>query len=233
MSQVRGAIDNVTTDGKYSLILFDLDGTLADTHGLIFDSFNYVLEKYKSVRMSPREILTYFGPPEEVCIVNMIGSDNFDSVWKDFLGYYSSHLDETVVFPGIRELLADLKSSGKLIGVFTAKGTRTAELTLDYHGLKSYFDVIVTGSEVKNHKPDPEGIEIALGRLRMEASDTLVIGDSPSDYKAASAAGTGFIAVTYDSISRNRFDNIECLKAATVRELSGMVAKNGNGVDRQ
>lgn len=220
-------------DDKYALILFDLDGTLADTHDLIFDSFNFVLEKYKSVRLTPREILSYFGPPEEVCIVNMLGRENFDTVWEDFVDYYSSHLNESIVFDGIRELLGKLKSSGKLLGVFTAKGTKTAELTLAFHGLKSMFDVIVTGSEVKNHKPDPEGIDIALSKLDVRPSDTIVVGDSTSDYKAAAAAGTRFIAVTYDKISRNRFDNIGCVKAASVAELTGLVTSNGSGVPQK
>ncbi len=217
---------------EYSLALFDLDGTLADTHQLIFDSFNFVLRKYRSIVMTPHEILSYFGPPEEICIVNMIGPDNFDSVWKDFIEYYSSHLNETTVFGGVKELLSELKSAGKVIGVFTAKGSRTAELTLDYHGLKQYFDIVVTGSNVKNHKPHPEGIDVALRNLGIGASDTIVIGDSPSDYKAATSAGTGFVAVTYDTVSRNRFDSIECVKAATVDELHRLLSRAGDGVRR-
>ncbi len=217
---------------EYSLALFDLDGTLADTHQLIFDSFNFILRKYRSTEMTPREILSYFGPPEEICIVNMIGADNFDSVWKDFIEYYSSHLNETMVFGGVKELLSELKSAGKLIGVFTAKGSKTAEITLGYHGLRAYFDIVVTGSHVKNHKPHPEGIDVALRKLGIDASDTIVIGDSPSDYKAAAAAGTGFVAVTYDTVSRNRFDSIDCVKAASVEELHRLLSREGDRVQQ-
>ena len=215
---------------EFSLALFDLDGTLADTHQLIFNSFNFILRKYKSVEMTPHEILSYFGPPEEVCIVNMMGSDNFESVWEDFIEYYSSHLNETTVFGGVKELVSGLKSNGKLVGVFTAKGSKTAELTLEYHGLKKAFDIIVTGSHVKNHKPDPEGIDIALRKLGVNADDTIVIGDSPSDYKAAHAAGTSFIAVTYDTISKHRFDGIDCVKAGSVNELSRLMFHGGDGM---
>ena len=228
----REQTDAVSQIQEYSLALFDLDGTLADTHQLIFDSFNFILRKYRSIEMTPREILSYFGPPEEVCIVNMIGPAKFDSVWEDFIGYYSSHLSETTVFGGVKELLSELKSAGKLIGVFTAKGSRTAELTLEYHGLKPHFDIIVTGSHVKNHKPNPEGIDVALRTLGVNASDTIVIGDSPSDYKAAAAAGTGFVAVTYDTVSRNRFDAIECVKAASVDELHRLLFREGDGIRR-
>lgn len=208
---------------KYSLLLFDLDGTLADTHQLIFDSFNHILRKYKSMEMTPKEILSYFGPPEEVCIKNMLDPDDFDAVWTDFLEYYSAHLNESRVFEGVQELLEKVKSHGKLLGVFTAKGKKTAELTLGYHNIMKLFDIIVTGSAVKNHKPDPEGIVIALTKLGVAAARTLVIGDSPSDYKASVAARSNFIAVTYDSISKNRFDGIECIKAASVGDLASLL----------
>lgn len=214
---------------KYALVLFDLDGTLADTHQLIFDSFNYVLRKYRSIEMTPKEILSYFGPPEEVCIENMLHPDDFDAVWNDFLGYYSSHLNESKVFEGVTELLKSLKSSGKLIGVFTAKGAKTADLTLHHHGIRELFDIIVTGSSVTNHKPDPEGILIALRELGVPAAKTIVVGDSPSDYKASSAAGSDFIAVTYNAVSRNRFDGIECTKAASVGDLASLLLDSGEG----
>jgi pyrophosphatase PpaX len=212
--------------------LFDLDGTLADTHQLIFDTFNFVLRKYKSIEMTPKQILSYFGPPEEVCIRNMFGTDNFDPVWNDFIGYYSSHLNESTVFDGVRELLRTLKWAEKLVGVFTAKGTRTAELTLKYHNLRHLFDIVITGTLVKNHKPDPEGIILALKQLGIHASKTIVIGDSPSDCKAAASAGTDFIAVTYDSISRNRFDDIDCAKAASVADLAGFLLDGDGGPEQ-
>ncbi len=214
---------------NYSLVLFDLDGTLTDSHKLIFDSFNHVLRKYRSIEMTPEQILSYFGPTEEVCIKKMFGEEDFDAVWDDFLDYYRIHLDECTVFAGLKELLAELKSSGRLIGVFTAKGTSTTDLTLEYHGLKNLFDIVVTGSLVKNHKPDPEGVELALSRLNVLPENAVVVGDSPSDYKAAASAGTDFIAVLYGHSSTARFEDVKCKKAASVSELSAFLLSEGNG----
>ncbi len=208
----------------YSLILFDLDGTLADTHQLIFDSFNFILRKYTGAEKSPKEILSYFGPTEEVCIRNIIGTEGFDDMWADFIDYYRSHLEESSLFHGVRELLVFLKNAGKRIGVFTAKGSTTTELTLEYYGLWNLFDIVVTGSLVRNHKPHPEGVHLALEKLGVPASETIVVGDSPSDYKAATSAGTGFIAVTYDSASRSKFDGIDCQKAESVAALKSLLA---------
>jgi HAD superfamily hydrolase (TIGR01509 family) len=211
---------------KFSLVVFDLDGTLSDTHQLIFDSFNFVMRKYKSVELTPEEIMSYFGPPEEVCIKNMIGADHFMDAWRGYLEYYDMHLDETVIFPGVQELLNNLKSSGTLLGIFTGKGKETTESTLKFHGIRNLFDIVVTGSGVKNHKPHPEGVELALRQLKVHAQDSVLVGDSLSDYKAAGSAGTGFIAATYDRLSKNHFDGIECKRAKSVHELSELLLKD-------
>ena len=208
---------------KFSLAIFDLDGTLADTSQLIFDSFNFVMRKYKSIEMAPSQIMSYFGPPEEIAIKNILGSDNFDSIWLDYLGYYEDHLNETEVFAGIPELLRALKKTGSHLAIFTGKGNNTTELTLKHHGIRDLFDVIVTGSIVKNHKPSPEGVELALSTLRVEPSMAVLVGDSLSDYRAATSAGIHFIAAMYDSLAKNRFDDVKCVKANSIRELSALL----------
>jgi len=210
-----------------SLVIFDLDGTLADTHQLIFDSFNFVMGKYKSVELSPQEIMSYFGPPEEVCIKNMIGTENFEGAWHDYLDYYERHLDETVIFSGIPELLNDLKALKMLLGIFTGKGKETTEMTLKFHRIRSFFDIVVTGSGVKNHKPHPEGVELALARLNVHAQKAVVVGDSMADYKAAVSSGTHFIAAMYDPFLRAKFDGIDCRRVKSVQELSGMLLHDG------
>lgn len=208
---------------RFSLVIFDLDGTLADTHQLIFDSFNFILRKYKSIEMTPQEIMSYFGPPEEVCIKNMMGTDHFIEAWQDYLEYYEEHLDETLIFDGIAELLNDLKTSGRFLGVFTGKGKETAESTLRFHGILNLFDIVVTGSGVKNHKPHPEGVKLALSRLKVEAQNAVVVGDSMADYKAAASAGTCFIAAMYDTFPKKHFDNLDCIKVKSVKELSDLL----------
>ncbi len=208
---------------KFSLAIFDLDGTLADTSQLIFDSFNFVMWKYKSMEMTPSQIMSYFGPPEEIAIKNILGSDNFDSIWRDYLGYYEDHLNETEVFAGIPELLRALRKTGSHLAIFTGKGNNTTELTLKHHGIRDLFDVIVTGSIVKNHKPSPEGVELALSTLRVEPAMAVLVGDSLSDYRAATSAGIHFIAAMYDSLAKNRFDDVNCVKANSIRELSALL----------
>lgn len=217
---------------RFELVIFDLDGTLANTSGLIFDSFNFIMRKYKSREMSPGQIMSYFGPPEEIAIKNIMGDENFNSVWHDYLGYYESHLSQTEVFAGIPELTKELKKLGTRLAVFTGKGSKTTELTLKYHGLREMFDLVVTGSVVANHKPDPEGVELVLSRLEVHPSGAVLVGDSLSDYKAGRAAGVYFIAALYDGLVKNRFDGVDCAKAISVKRLSEMLLSDNHRSDK-
>ena len=218
-------------NNKFSLIIFDLDGTLADTSRLIFDSFNFVMRKYKSIEMTPQQIMSYFGPPEEIAIKNILGSDDFDLVWRDYLDYYEMHLDETEVFAGIPELLRNLKELGSHLAIFTGKGDNTTESTLQYHGLRDLFDVVVTGSVVKNHKPNPEGVELALNKIGIKPSMSVLVGDSLSDYRAATSAGIHFIAAIYDNLAKNRFDGMDCVKVNSIQELSALLLPQQTKLD--
>lgn len=214
------------TNKIFSLVIFDLDGTLADTHQLIFDSFNFVMKKYKSVELTPQEIMSYFGPPEDVCIRNMMGTDHFEDAWHDYLDYYEKHLDETTVFSGISELLNNLKASKILLGIFTGKGKETTESTLKFHGILNLFDIVVTGSGVRNHKPHPEGVELALRKLKVRPQNAIVVGDSIADYKAATSSSTQFIAAMYDTLPKNHFENFDCERVRSVQELSDLLLAN-------
>lgn len=202
-----------------SLVVFDLDGTLVDTAKLIYDSFNFVLKKYLGTEMSPDQIRTYFGPPEDVAIKKIFGNADFHLIWTDYLQYYSSHLFETAVFPGVIDLLSDLKAGFIKLAVFTGKGNETTEMTLAYHRLKDFFDMIVTGSIVRNHKPDKEGLELIVNSLGVEREGTVLVGDSLADYIASNAAGIDFIAALYDKHTTGQFDNVTCTKAESVDKL--------------
>ncbi|MGC8652668.1 MAG: HAD family hydrolase [Candidatus Kryptoniota bacterium] len=206
-----------------SLVVFDLDGTLVDTAKLIFDSFNFVLKRYQGTVMSPEEIRKYFGPPEDIAIKKIMGETNFEQIWEDYLQYYRSHLFETAVFPGIVELLTDLKTQRIKLAVFTGKGNETTELTLAYHGLRDFFDMVVTGSIVKNHKPDREGLELIMNSLGVGVGEAVLVGDSIADYKAAAAAGIDFVAALYDSNAVGHFSDIKCKKAESVESLRNIL----------
>ncbi|MBS1117193.1 MAG: Phosphoglycolate phosphatase [candidate division NC10 bacterium] len=181
-------------------VIFDLDGTLVRTNELIYASFNHLMERHLGRRMEPAEIVALFGPPEEGAIEKVFGPERTPALMKELLEFYAAqHSTLADMHEGIEELLRFLKERGIRIALFTGKGRWTTGITLGAFGLDGYFDLIVTGNDVERHKPDPEGIRLALDRFGLRPSQALMVGDSVSDAKAGHAAGVRVASVLWDA----------------------------------
>ena len=190
---------------RFSCIIFDLDGTIGRTNELIFASFNHVAGKYVGKQFTPTEITAMFGPPEEIAIENLVGKSNARDAMEDFHRYYEEHHSTMAgTYDGIRELLEFLKEHGVVLAVFTGKGKRSALVTLEQLGFKGFFDFVVTGSDVVNHKPSAEGIRKVMNAAGVMPEEVLMVGDSISDVKASREAGVAVAAVVWDSYGKDR-----------------------------
>ena len=190
---------------KISCVIFDIDGTLAETNELIFASFNYIAEKYLQKHFSPEEITALFGPTEEVAIERLVGTERAPIAVADFFDYYKSNFSSSAkLHEGMVEILEYLKRRKVLLAVFTGKGSRSTELTLEGLGVRHYFDMLVTGDDVKAHKPSAEGIHNVLQQFSLKGDEVLMIGDSVGDVRAAHEAGVPIAAVLWDSYSREK-----------------------------
>ncbi len=105
---------------------------------------------------------------------------------------------------GIENVLQVLKERGTKLAVFTGKGYRTAKITLDEFELSSFFDVVVSGNDVANHKPHPEGIQKVMQEFLLSPNEVLMVGDSMSDVKASRGAGVKIAVVLWDSCDNER-----------------------------
>jgi HAD superfamily hydrolase (TIGR01509 family) len=211
---------------KYKGIIFDIDGTLTSTNELIFASFNHVAEKYLSRTFSDKELMSFFGPTEDVILKQWCG-DNYEKARKDYYDFYSDHHHMADLYPGITEILNDLKSKNIFLSIFTGKGKDAATITLKKLEVYDYFDLIITGDDVKEHKPSPEGINIFLEKFNLKKEEVLMIGDAISDIKAARKAGIKIASVVWDSYAKE-----EIIKLGsdyvfnTVDELKEYLEKN-------
>lgn len=205
---------------RFKGIIFDIDGTLTYTNQLIFDSFNHITEKYIGKRFSDEEIISFFGPTEDV-ILKEICKENYDLARKDYYKYYKENHSIAQEYDGIRELIIDLKKANILLSIFTGKGRTSSLITLDELGLTEFFDFIVTGDDVSNYKPSPEGIIKFLEKFNLNPTEVLMIGDAPSDIIAAKESGVEIASVVWDSYaeaevrklnSKNIFHTVEELR---------------------
>jgi pyrophosphatase PpaX len=190
-----------------SCVIFDLDGTLADTSRLIFASFNHVASRYTGRSWTDQEILATFGPTEEVAIRSIVGADRAPEAIEDFHRFYSERHDGMAAeYEGIREVLSYLRSHGVLLALFTGKGKRTTAVTLSALGMDACFDILVTGDDVENHKPSAEGIRKVLSAFGLSPEAALMVGDSAADIAAARGAGVSVASVAWDPFARGGTD---------------------------
>jgi pyrophosphatase PpaX len=178
--------------------IFDIDGTLTSTNQLIFDSFNFIAKKYLNKSFTDDEIMSMFGPPENDILKRLCG-ENYESARKDYFNYYTENHWKAELYNGIKEILEHLKSKKYPVGIFTGKGRDASLITLKKLGVDHYFDMIVTGDDVLNHKPSAEGILKFTSKFKLKNERVLMIGDSVADVEASREAGVKIASVLWDS----------------------------------
>ena len=188
--------------------IFDIDGTLTSTNQLIFDSFNFIAKKYLNKTFTDEEIIAMFGPTEDVILKEWCG-EKFEEARTEYYKYYSDYHWKTKLYSGIKEILDYLKSNNFPLGIFTGKGRDASMITLRKLNVVHFFDLIVTGDDVINHKPSAEGILKFVNHFGLRKERVLMIGDSVGDVKAAKKAGIKIASVLWDSYRREKVLTLE------------------------
>lgn len=189
--------------------IFDIDGTLTSTNQLIYASFNHIAEKYLNRTFTEDEIHSMFGPTEEYILKELCG-DNFKEAQETYYKFYiENHNKMASAYDGMIEILNHLKSKDYPLGIFTGKGRRAALITLEKVDAIKYFDLIVTGDDVVNHKPNAEGILKFVNEFGLKNENVLMIGDSVGDVKASKEAGVKIASVLWDSYGKEKVQKLE------------------------
>jgi HAD superfamily hydrolase (TIGR01549 family) len=191
----------------FDAFIFDIDGTLTSTNQLIFDSFNFIAKKYFNKTFTDEELISMFGPTEDFILKKWCG-ENFEEARKEYYTYYSKNHWKAELYPGMKEILDSLKSENYPLGIFTGKGRQASLITLKKIGVEHYFDLIVTGDDVENHKPSPEGIIKFVKTFKLNSDKVLMIGDSAGDVKAAKEAGIKVASVLWDSFTKEKVQTL-------------------------
>jgi pyrophosphatase PpaX len=185
-------------------VLFDLDGTLVDSLEAIVNAVEKVLESRGLVYDSAK-IVKMIGLPLENIFGVLAPNLSEEEIWQlvdEYREYYMAHhLENTTIHPSVQIVLRKLKAKGLKLGIITDKYRRPVMDVLSHFGITELFDVVVTGYEVKKHKPEPDIVLEAAKRLGVKPKQCVVVGDSPVDVESGKRAGAFTIAVlsnTYD-----------------------------------
>ena len=171
------------------LVIFDLDGTLMDSMPCLGDWLGRAIMEYCPRPIKQAEIAASYGPPEQGIVAKFVPAAQVQACLDRYFSIYKSEHSKVLAYPGITELLKELRRRGIATALCTGKGSKATYISLDHFGWRELLDVVVTGDDTKNFKPDPEGINLILGRLGADPRRTLFIGDTNADLGAAKSAG--------------------------------------------
>jgi pyrophosphatase PpaX len=185
---------------RFSVVLFDLDGTVVDSGAIILASMRHAAKEVLGVEPPAEELMAAVGGPGLEAQMRALAPDRVEELVTVYRAHNEPLHDQLVSCEGIDDVLVTLKSQGRRLGIVTAKRRSTVELAFAHVPLAHLFETVVGGDETERHKPDPAPLLLAAERLHAEVDDCAYVGDSPFDVRAANAAGMQAVAVTWGGI---------------------------------
>lgn len=194
---------------KQNIILFDLDGTLTDSMEGVIRSVQYMQEKMNREIWSFDDLRFIVGPPLIQSFTGEFGMELelAEKAVEVFRERYSTiGLFENKVFPGIVELLEDLKGKGKRMAVATSKKEELAVEILEHFDIAKYFEVIGGDKREVGRDNKARVIDYVLETMQAEKGDVIMVGDRKFDINGAHDIGIPCIAVEYGYGDRAEFE---------------------------
>lgn len=214
---------------KYKTVIFDVDGTLFDTSGGIFNCINYVLTELGLETLQNSVLRKFVGPPvdlsfQKICGMNAALAEKAAALYRKY--YVEQFVSQSVLYNGMLELLILLKENNIKTGIATMKTQPQADKLIDLFHLGQFFDC-VAGVDLKHKLPKSGIIKNVLKAVGCaNGAHAVMIGDTASDGEGARVAGVDFIGVTYGFGISGPDDvtDIPCsLLADTVQEIKAFL----------
>ena len=186
-------------------LLFDLDGTLADTKPDLHAAMNHVLTKNGLAEVPDDAITNMIGGGAREILKRGLSENGtswddtkLDAATEEFVLWYDRNIDaNTTIYPNLLPLLNAAQAANIKMAVVTNKRESLSAKLLFRLDLHHYFDVLVGGDTLPKRKPDPDTIELALQRLGVAPQEAIMVGDSEADTGGAIAANVASICVSF------------------------------------
>jgi len=192
------------------LVMFDLDGTLADTGHDLADAVNFTRAHFNLPALPEPVVYANVGLGVEHLLKRSLpeaGEEQFRQVMAVFLERYENHLlDRTVLYPGVAEVLCYF--GAKRRAVVSNKMHRLTVALVKGLGVAAQFDAILGGDSVAEKKPHPAMLQSVLEQFHITPANALIVGDGDTDIEAGKRAGVITCGVTYG------LGNLDALRVA-------------------
>ena len=186
----------------FSLVIFDVDGTLIDTERTGVLSLIRTVKELIGTDMAYEDAYSYYGFPSHTVggMLGYSGKEDFTDRWqRNFI-----ELSDLIVpFPGVEELLEKVKDQGYLTGIVTSRSRFEFEYDQILARMLKHIDLAVCAEDTEKHKPHPDPllkcIELVSARTGrdLNPSECIYFGDTEHDFSCAEAAGCDFVLMDW------------------------------------
>jgi len=194
---------------RFPVVIFDFDYTLADSSRGVLECINHAFKGMDLPKVAAEDAQRTIGLSLPNILVTLAGMEQ-EGRAGEFARLFVERAnevmtDQTSIFEEVPEVIKRLKDEGVNLGIVSTKFRRRIEEILGRIDMLEPFDIIVGGEDVSRHKPDPEGLLVAIERLGGSPSGSLYVGDSVTDAETARRAGVPFAAVLNGVTPREAF----------------------------
>ena len=199
-------------------VLFDLDGVIINSFESWYQAFNAMLRRYGREEISREEFKVKCWGPD---LKHNLDAWNLDEEAGHYCIDKQLELVELIeLFPDVKEVLSRIKHEYKYkVGLVTNTPKKNVTRILEHFQLARLFDVVITGDDVHEGKPNAEMVIEACRRLKVKPENAILVGDTESDFQAGKSAGCTVIGIGADAKSGVNTDIDIDMHIANLNEL--------------
>ena len=184
------------------LLIFDFDGTMADTRDKIVGVLQHVMADQGLVVADEKTCASVIGFHLKQCFQMMypqLADAEVDACVEAYRCYFVAHEQELVpdLFPHVREMLEFFRQKGIRMAIASSRTSKSLIGFVAAVGLSDYLPTVVGGEDVEHPKPAPDAVVKILTTTRIRPDEAMVVGDMPLDILMGRAAGVRTVGVTY------------------------------------
>ena len=223
------------TANRKQAVIWDMDGVITDTAPYHFRAWQEVFRK-RDKSYTEADFSNNFGKRNDAIIKNILGSqvsaEEMEAITTEKeMSFRKSARGKIKPLPGAIELLQSLRERGISQAIGSSAPIENINLVTQELGIESFFPVIVSGGEVAEGKPSPQGFLLAAARLGVASQDCVVIEDATAGITAAKRAGMCCLAVTNTS-PRAKLTGadlvVDTLEKVTVNDIESLLNQPPN-----